>query len=731
MIWTNIIIRSAVTVRNRRIHFSATGTPDVYEGAAFVQNKFPGLPLRFHAFLGDNNMGYRDYLQSEESQKTDNWLIVQPATGYIEWPNSDQRVRVIADVSKMPREIDLSQFDHVLHVVDLDHYELHSSRRPLIFPKVLDMRQSSADTENMESAVSDASEESVEAGIVVGGCEKRFGNRFELDLGTQSYSSGRVRGMITLGNQTDKAIQYRIKPIKETDLRWLSLSHSSGKIQGKSSISVVVWCSTDVLAVHSSYIVLENLDDDRDVKLIRLKMDVVQQHLDEVTSFFSLYASKTDDEGWDSPSIDLGDVYYDHLYRARSFVIRNNTNKPLEVGMHVNQNDEDPSELQFSTSYTMPKLVSNVTLGTLESKSIHVFFCPRPRENQESWVDTFDFEAELSVNCRLVKESEKRIPFRCRIHSAQLQVVPRQSEFDLKHIDRMRKSLLESDNGGEEFAEAIVMLKEQSHRFKINNLFGNKKPLVVGVYTNSSYVHLLDQEGNKLKRGDTQMVSGNEELVLELIPDTESLQRNWRQVLEDQYLEEHIYVYNAEEMSEKYLYRVRFETGEPLTELYSMPGDNLNRPLTQMEDHISQFFIEFTGFWNGMEKRLNAMMEVQEGGDELYWENMSELVSDESVQSEELLLYREFHFLTDELIYHGLRSNRMSRHVFELSDVVFGFVLNQGLFDKYMTSLGGFGSMEEESQGQEMLHRWVNRALAFLNHFPDVKLTWLARKIGK
>ena len=104
---------------------------------------------------------------------------------------------------------------------------------------------------------------------------------YEIDLGQRHAQSGKVRWEITLENSSVAVpVRYKLYTAREEDLSWLQPSKSGGILHpassGRGSIqTVTLSLSTVVPQTAVAYLIVENLDQPTDIKIIRVKMDVV------------------------------------------------------------------------------------------------------------------------------------------------------------------------------------------------------------------------------------------------------------------------------------------------------------------------------------------------------------------------------------------------------------------------------------------------------------------------
>lgn len=96
--------------------------------------------------------------------------------------------------------------------------------------------------------------------------------------------------------------------VRMTDESWLTLSRNGGIIDGHGGRhTIVINCSTRKIDVHSTYLIVENVNNPSDIKSIMVSMDVVAKQ----NAHFSVMM---DGKLTTSPVIDFGEVYYFQTY---------------------------------------------------------------------------------------------------------------------------------------------------------------------------------------------------------------------------------------------------------------------------------------------------------------------------------------------------------------------------------------------------------------------------------
>lgn len=233
--------------------------------------------------------------------------------------------------------------------------------------------------------------------LTLRGCKKLsdFGCLFELDLGQQDLSSVIITKKIVLesGSAIDR-VSYRIKCLSVGDQNWIMPSRLDGTLepsrsQQKDSHQISLNFMPNIRGVYKTYLIIENVDTPMDTKTIRVCMEVVAKQnirrtaagvlmntsssVSSATSssvsspysqfpelltnhVFDVYVNGVDAE---TANFEMDYLFYGTDYSARSLVICNRENSPLEVVLKSNLGHDDMSELCFSLSRTSAKVVGN------------------------------------------------------------------------------------------------------------------------------------------------------------------------------------------------------------------------------------------------------------------------------------------------------------------------------------------------------------------------------------
>ncbi|XP_024373820.1 uncharacterized protein [Physcomitrium patens] len=246
---------------------------------------------------------------------------------------------------------------------------------------------------------------------------------YEFNLGQQNISSGGHRhwNLIIVGDQ-ERPISYRLCTISDGDAGWLSISSSSGIVESLRQNIVKLSFSTKAMGVYSTYLVVENLDNPADLKTVHLSMEVVAlknaRPEAPLVPFFYVLVQGDRAEG---VAIDMAEIYYNFWYRNRSFVIVNEASVAMEFLLSSTLDHNDSTELNFSLENTSLKRFSSVTIDAKSSIRLWIHFCigaPKEEPLAEDMCD--ELSATIFVNCRLVKDYQRCIPFRAKCRYPQI-----------------------------------------------------------------------------------------------------------------------------------------------------------------------------------------------------------------------------------------------------------------------------------------------------------------------
>lgn len=192
------------------------------------------------------------------------------------------------------------------------------------------------------------------------------GGLFLLDLGQQDIGLNSVIKKLYLENPTREKVSYCIKTL-EKEVHWLYFSQTNGVFEGfpvptpneKEMHVINVSVVPTVRGSYSTYILLENLMNPADFKIIKVVMDIVSSQNIRRTVTESVIVSETPTQhtafdvyvsGFSSEIslIEIDDVYFDETDSTKSLVIQNNESVPLEFVLNSSIVSPDDGEIIFS-----------------------------------------------------------------------------------------------------------------------------------------------------------------------------------------------------------------------------------------------------------------------------------------------------------------------------------------------------------------------------------------------
>ncbi|KAJ3141440.1 hypothetical protein HK100_006657, partial [Physocladia obscura] len=342
------------------------------------------------------------------------------------------------------------------------------------------------------------------------------GGLFELDLGQQDISNVIVTKRIILETTTNDKVSYRIRALSDNDKSWAFISRSEGTLDSRAtSHSINFNFIPSVRGMFSTYIIIDNLDNPLDSKIIRTNMVVVGKHnirqnqtsnqegqasalmasSQELNNVFDVIVAGLDplaSDGISNDVITMNGLYYDMEYTARSIIIQNHESVPLEFFIKSNLKSTDPTELIFSLSRSAAKVFRSVIVQPNSYMRVFLRYRPSLGDEEEDESVKMDLAAancidekviEISVNCRLVKDYQKTIYLRANCRRPQIYLATQEFSF---------KGKISKKGAGEK--DWDISFTEQFSPLKIENLLSD--PLEFEVLNDSMYfgVDLGDSE---------------------------------------------------------------------------------------------------------------------------------------------------------------------------------------------------------------------------------------------
>jgi hypothetical protein len=482
--------------------------------------------------------------------------------------------------------------------------------------------------------------------------------RFEVNIGQQDMDAHcRFHWEITIGSLNSdckKELDYRLSLVgggyqnNEHQPTWVTLGRDHGTIeQARDFHNIMLYFSRAEMGVYSAYLLVENLSNLNDFKLVRIGMEVItsMKSLRQLSRANRLQAESEDADlflimvaGAQNRSsgleIDYGELTLDQLYHVRSFILVNRANIPLAFMLST------PCETQvkFSLSTTSLKECNVVSVEAHSELRVYIHFTPTLTAEEEllsAGTQVFERECELNVKCRLVKDYERAIFLRAKCRRKQLQVEDRsQSESSKGFIGGHGTSLSLLFIARDDCELAIgspsarrlqpvpgsplsrqVIVTNQSDSAVIAAIRNDSLFFKVEVIQEEAalpiHVHLgppaCSSRTTSLGASGVVLIScpAGSSVVLQVQPDLDALCAN-----EDNFqsnVEEHFSVYNMG-TSEQCKVALRF-TCSKLRNFYQLPGANNAHPFSKLEGIVAKFLQQYILLWNQLDQLAGVLPE--------------------------------------------------------------------------------------------------------------------------
>ncbi|KAI9995391.1 hypothetical protein PInf_012452 [Phytophthora infestans] len=648
--------------------------------------------------------------------------------------------------------------------------------------------------------------------------------RYLIDVGQHTVrNGGEVEWEITiesLYSATSAAdpgldsVEYRLMLVDKNAQSWLQLSRERGTLDRAHSYqSVVLYFLRGVVGVYSTFMVLQNLANPSDLKVIHVRLEVIadlnslrgmSSGLDPATNLFRVLVSNHGSPkrsrrssvemppeipagGAQRLMIDFSEVYYYKLYQNHSIVIENSSGLSLDFILSTNAR---PQEVSFSISPMSFNEVTTVTLGAHASMQVFLHFRPQPKqmllssasaevmsdvEVNEPWVR----EIEVYVSCRLVKDFRETVIIRAICSQPQLMVNVANGETNESPLQReayfsaqptflglvfpMLESTLSSPElstiAADETQKYLVVRNTKSDSYA--RLALRNDSMFFGLALDDSMtqpgaatVDLLDH-GVCAGRRSTLLVTIQPQsvAVFRVKPDVAALWKHHQ--LWDHSVKEHVTLYNIKQFAEHYQVTLCF-TCSNVASFYIPPNISESYPISALEDIVAKFLqnYEYTWKWlisyhekalvlakhsvgqsspaSKLAKILNDLENALDLVSPLSPRNLTHAAiqtfdEEESVQTtssrDDLYqlvqsyraLYFDFYYITDELVWHGVRGNAV-RHSLALADLAYGVVFNHEVFRSFVRDAR---SDSEAVAFPRLLLPWTRQLGHFLSFFPE------------
>lgn len=259
---------------------------------------------------------------------------------------------------------------------------------------------------------------------------------YELDAGQCASGSGIKRWDLALENtSTVQPASFRIYAAPDDASDWLSLSESTGELGVRrgnldgSSQAVVLSLSPGRPGSYITFLIVENLDNPGDLKVIRVTMDVhlPLPHPDLAFKLILPPASSAAladvGSGRDGKGLvlDLWDVFWDVPTRRRSFVLENTSDNVLRFSLGTYGARACGAEVNFTTSFQGPPvMIKGLEIPPRQRVRLFVIvMIRRPSGAGAAAVDSAGSpipKLDVTIQCKSIRNFQRTIAIRgvCR-----------------------------------------------------------------------------------------------------------------------------------------------------------------------------------------------------------------------------------------------------------------------------------------------------------------------------
>jgi len=674
-----------------------------------------------------------------------------------------------------------------------------------------------------------AESEAPVANLILRGCTPLGGSqhRFEVDMGQQLVGAEPQTWELTLENNGSQRIEFSIRKISQygqlesDDVggQWLEINKTKGAVRPNTSVRITLSVLTKRMGRFSTYLVIENTQERSNIKTLRVRSEVAATLLHggvNAAKTFSVMIEGHPAMMEPVSLVEYGRTYNGRLHKQRCFQIINHTDTSLDFVLRSTIEEEDMINVDFSVTNASLKKFNILTLPPKQSTRVYIFL--RPMLPKAAFAESGSVEQEITVfiSSRLVKNYQLNLQLTATIvpqtlrleHHKQLlfrgsRVLKEDSAAGgasaalddnsgrVSPIGTPASSPMKEAGGGpiafgtpsknrnKRGVERQIKLETKELRFNLRN--SSDKPVTCVLRNNTQYF-LVSQEGSDCtQEEELPSIDGHQQVtvaagapaVLIVRPKPDIVKNKSEEIMREKYIEEHITIYNAEDLREFRWVRLRLSMVEDTehdsgadVEFHSAPGRSKAHPFSFLEESSVQFLRVAGGFWAEYLLRLQSL----DGRERLALEGgaaaaggaatvegsppcpsvpaaatalhlarqMDELALDSSETGQEYRkLLHELHYLTDELVFNALKEHEASS-AFHLASLLFTVVLRSEPFDSFSTAgaagAGAFGGVKKVQVAERAEHHqeahtrqarprvlqdWVSRLSHFLSFFPE------------
>ncbi|KAL4095790.1 hypothetical protein PRIC1_009161 [Phytophthora ramorum] len=490
--------------------------------------------------------------------------------------------------------------------------------------------------------------------------------RYLIDVGQHTVrNGGEVEWEITIESLYSAAsvadpgldsVEYRLMLVDKNARSWLQLSRERGTLDRAHSYqSVVLYFLRGVVGVYSTFMVLQNMANPSDLKVIHIRLEVIadlnslrgmSSGLDAATNLFRVLVSNHGNSkrsrrssiemppeitpsGAQRLMIDFSEVYYYKLYQNHSIVIENSSGLSLDFILSTNAR---PQEVSFSVSPMSFNEVTTVTLGAHTSMQVFLHFRPQPKQLVLPSSEASDLEADIEVNdpwvreievyvsCRLVKDFRETVILRAICSQPQLMVSVANGETNESPLQRetyfsaqptflgLVFPMLESTLSNPDLSTTAA---DETEKYLVVRNTKSDSNARLALRNDSMFFSLVIDEGltqpgvAKVDVLDHGVCAGRRSTLLVTIqpqsiavfrvkPDVVALWKNHQ--LWDHSVKEHVTLYNIKQFAEHYQVTLCF-TCSNVASFYIPPNISESYPVSALEDIVAKFLQNYEYTW--------------------------------------------------------------------------------------------------------------------------------------